>query len=231
LIEHTYIEFLGLELADPLTFISDILMAVFCAFFGHRLFHDYKSKYAKLTAYFFLFLAVSAFLGGTSHLLDLYLGKTPHLIAWTLQGVSILFFQLASLKLISSSKVKFFLRALIFAFFGIFVSQIFTVQHFDVVKVNSIVGLIGFVSLIHVFKYFQGRDIAYLKIPLMIILFAGPAMIHSFGIYFNKWIDQNVISHILLLPCYYLLYSAIKQVAIVKRKTQPIPQSVPLKGK
>lgn len=222
---------MGLELADPFTFISDILMAVFCAFFGHRLFHEFKSKYAKLAAIFFLILGFSAFLGGTSHLLDLYLGKTPHLIAWTLQGVSILFFQLASLKLISSSKIKFFLRALIFAFFGIFISQIFTVQHFDVVKVNSIVGLIGFVSLIHVFKYFQGRDTAYLKIPLTIILFAVPAMIHSFGIYFNKWIDQNVISHLLLLPCYYLLYSAIKQVASVKKKIQPIPQSVPLEEK
>ncbi|WKV12711.1 DUF6962 family protein [Marivirga harenae] len=231
MIEHTYIEFLGLELADPLTFISDIMMATVCAFLGHRLFHDFKSKYAKLSAYFFLFLGVSAFLGGTSHLLDLYLGKTPHLVAWTLQGVSILFFQLASLKLIQSSKIKFFLRALIFAFFGIFVAQIYSVQHFDVVKVNSIVGLIGFVSCIHIYKYFESRDKTYLKIPLAILLFAGPAMIHSFGLNFNKWMDQNVISHLLLLPCYYLLYTTIVQIAILKKKTQPIRQPVPLKEK
>lgn len=231
MIEHTYIEFLGLELADPLTFISDIVMAIFCAYFGHKLFHEFKSKYAKLTAFFFLLLGFSAFLGGTAHLFDLYLGKNPHLMAWTMQGVSILFFQLASLKLIASSKMKLVLQIFIFAFFGIFISQILTVQHFDVVKVNSIVGLIGFVSIIHIFKYFQDTDITYLKIPLAIALFAGPAMIHSFDIYFNKWIDQNVISHLLLLPCYYLLYSAIKLVAITKMKTQPIPQSVPLEEK
>jgi len=231
LIEHTYIEFLGLELADPLTFISDILMAVFCAYFGHKLFHNFDSKYAKLTAFFFLFLGFSAFLGGTAHLLDLYLGKNPHLIAWTIQGISILFFQLASLKLIESSKIRFILKVVIFAFFGIFISQILSVQHFDVVKVNSIVGLIGFVSIIHIYKYFQEKDIAYLKIPLTILLFAGPALIHSLDIYLNKWIDQNVISHLLLMPCYYLLYSAIKKVAITKMKTQPIPQSVPLKEK
>jgi len=148
-----------------------------------------------------------------------------------MQGVSILFFQLASLRLLESSKLKLFLRVLIFSFFGIFISQIITVQHFDVVKVNSIVGLIGFVSIIHLYKYFQDKDMAYLKIPITIILFSGPAMIHSFDIYFNKWIDQNVISHLLLLPCYYLLYSAIKQVATSKMKTQPIPQSVPLEGK
>jgi hypothetical protein len=231
LIEHTYIEFLGLELADPLTFISDILMAVFCAYFGHKLFHDFNSKYAKLTAFFFLFLGFSAFLGGTAHLLDLYLGKNPHLIAWTIQGISILFFQLASLKLIESSKIRFILKALTFAFFGIFISQILSVQHFDVVKVNSIVGLIGFVSITHIYKYFQERDITYLKIPLSIILFVGPAMIHSFDIYFNKWIDQNVISHLLLLPCYYLLYSSLRQVANTKMKTQPLQQSVPLEEK
>lgn len=231
MIEHTYIEFLGLELADPLTFISDILMASFCAYFGHKLFHEFKSKYAKLTAFFFLILGFSAFLGGTAHLLDLYLGKGPHLIAWSMQGISILFFQLASLRLINSSRLKIILQVLVFAFFGIFISQIYSVQHFDVVKVNSIVGLIGFVSIIHIYKYFQERDIAYLKIPLTILLFSGPAMIHSFDIYFNKWIDQNVISHLLLLPCYYLLYSAIRRVAIVKKKTQPIPQSVPLEEK
>lgn len=220
-----------MELADPLTFISDILMAAFCAYYGYKLFQEFKSKYAKLVAFFFLVLGFSAFLGGTAHLLDLYLGKNPHLIAWSMQGISILFFQMASLRLISSSKLKTILQGLVFAFFGIFISQIFTVQHFDVVKVNSIVGLIGFVSIIHVYKYFEEGDIAYLKIPLTIILFSGPAMIHSFDIYLNKWIDQNVISHLLLLPCYYLLYSVLKQVAILKKKTQPIPQSVPLKEK
>ena len=73
---------------------------------------------------------------------------------------------------------------------------------------------------------------AYLKIPITIILFSGPAMIHSFDIYFNKWIDQNVISHLLLLPCYYLLYKRYKASGLTsKMKTQPIPQSVPLEGK
>jgi len=148
-----------------------------------------------------------------------------------MQGVSILFLQLASLKLIPSAKVNFILRLLIFAFFGIFISQIITVQHFDVVKVNSVVGLIGIVSIIHIYNYFQERDAAYLRIPLVIALFACPAMIHSFDIYLNKWIDQNVISHLLLLPCYYLLYSAIKQVPITKMKTQRVPQSVPLEEK
>jgi len=206
-------------------------MAAVCAYFGFRLFQDFRSKYAKLTAYFFCFLALSAFLGGSSHLFDLYLGKKPHLIAWTFQGLSVLFFQLASLKLLDNPKVKSFLKAVIFSFFGIFISQVFTVQEFDVVKFNSVLGLIGFVSLLHVFKYFQEREIAYLKIPLAIALFAGPAMIHSYGIHYSKWIDQNVISHLLLLPCYYFLYVSIHQVAKTKKKTQPIPQPLPLKEK
>src|SRR5690554_800876 len=160
-------------------------MASFCAFFGHRLYHDYKSKYAKFTSYFFLFLALSSFLGGTSHLLDLYLGKNPHLIAWTIQGVSVLFFQFASLSLLRQSKLRFILKGLIYAFFILFVFQVFSVQHFDVVKVNSIVGLMGVVSIIHIYKGIQEKDIAYLRIPLALILFAGPAMIHSFAISYN----------------------------------------------
>lgn len=230
-VDHTYIEFFGWVLADPLTFLSDILMGAFCAFYGYRLYYNFKSKYAKFTALFFLLLAVSSFLGGFAHLLDEYIGNEPHLIAWSIQGISVLLFQMASLSLLRSTKSKFVLRGLIYASFVFFIFRVFSVQHFDVVKFNSTVGLVGIVSLIHVYKYLQDREIVYLRIPLAIIIFAGPALIHSFGLSYNTWIDYNVISHVLLLPCYYLLYKVIGQVVVTKKKTKAVVEAVPLKVK
>lgn len=206
-------------------------MGSFCAYFGHRLFHDYKSKYARLASYFFLFLSISAFLGGSAHLLDLYLGKTPRLIAWIFQGFSILFFQLASLKLVGSSRISLFLRVVMFALIGVFIFQVIRMQHFDIVKMYSIAGLMGFVSIIHLFKSVREKNIVYLRVSLAIAVLAVPAMIHSFGVNFNKWVDQNVISHIILLPCFYLLYNCLKNVAISRKKTQPSLQSMLLKEK
>lgn len=227
MIEHTYIELWGLVLSDPLTFITDVMMAIVCFYCGHRLFYDFKYQYTKFAAIFFLFLGFSALLGGISHLLDIYFGKTPHLVAWMMQGISILFIELACLRLLVKGKFKYLLRAIVYAFFGVFVSQLFIIQHFNVVKINSAIGLIGFLVGIHVFKYFETKEKVYLKAPLAISLYLLPAIVHGFNLAVNPWINQNVISHIMLLPCFYLLYSGIKEVSelAIKKQIQLIRQS------
>lgn len=226
MIEHTYIELFGLELADPLTFVSDIMMTIVAFYCGHRIFHDYSIKYSKLVGLFFFFLGVSSMLGGTSHLLDFYFGKTPHLIAWLTQGVSILFIEMASLTLIKSRKVKNLLRMIVFAFFGVFISQLFSIQHFNVVKINSTIGLIGVTSGIHIAKYFATKETVYLKVPLSICLFILPALVHGFDLRINAWFNQNVISHLILLPCYYVVYRSFSLITEhhTTSKTQPIQQ-------
>lgn len=228
MIEHTYIELMGWTLADPLTFISDIMMSAVCLYCGHRLFYDFEVKYAKLFGLFFLFLGMSSFLGGSSHLLDNYLGKTPHLVAWLVQGVSILFVELACIKLIDKRSTKNLLRAITYGSFGVFITLLLNIQAFSVVKFNSTIGLMGFAFMIHAYKYFSTKDRTYLGIPLAISLFLIPAFIHGFGIFFNEWINQNVISHVILLPCYFILYRNVAKVALLsKKQIQPTPQSEP----
>jgi len=225
LIQHTYIEFLGLELADPLTFISDLLMTLVAFYCGHKIFYAHNNKYAKFVGMFFFFMGASSLIGGTGHLLDLYFGKTAHLIAWTVQGLSIIFIELASIRLLSR-KYRHLLRTLVYAFFGVFISRLFDVQHFDIVKVNASVGLIGFAVLIHLVAYFQYKKAVFLRIPLAISLFLIPAAIHGLGFQLNAWINHNVISHLALLPCYYMLYYGCDLVAaeLTKSKTLQILQ-------
>ncbi len=224
--DHTYIELMGWQLADPLTFISDLMMSAVCFYCGHRLFYDFEIKYAKFFGLFFLFLGLSAFLGGSSHLLENYTGKPGHMTAWMVQGVSIIFVELACVRLIEGNKYKKLLRAFIYALFGFFIARLFSVQTFEVVKMNSTLGLIGFVFVIHLVNYFQKKQKQFLHVPLAIALFLLPAFIHGFSIYYNDWINQNVISHIILLPCYYILYRSVRGVA--KLRTLPTQQSEPL---
>ncbi|GAA5035111.1 hypothetical protein GCM10011506_28470 [Marivirga lumbricoides] len=226
MIEHTYIELMGWTLADPLTFITDIMMAAVCFYCGHRLFYDFDNKYSKLFALFFLFLGMSSFLGGSSHLLENYLGRTPHLVAWLVQGISVLFVELACIKLIDKRNARNLLRAITYGSFGIFIALLFNIQAFSVVKFNSTLGLIGFAFIIHLYKYFTTKDGTYLGVPLSISLFIVPAFVHGFGINYNAWINQNVISHLILLPCYFILYKNVAKVAVLtKKQIQPVPQS------
>lgn len=219
---------MGWTLADPLTFITDIMMSAVCLYCGHRLFYDFETKYSKLFALFFLFLGMSSFLGGSSHLLENYLGRTPHLVAWLVQGVSILFVELACIKLIDKRNVKNLLRAITYGSFGVFITLLFNIQAFSVVKFNSTIGLMGFAFIIHLYKYFSSKDTTYIGVPFAISLFIIPAFIHGFSINYNAWINQNVISHLILLPCYFTLYSNVAKVALlIKKQTQPIPQSEP----
>jgi hypothetical protein len=207
---------MGWELADPLTFISDVMMAAVCLFCGHRLFHDFQDRYAKSFGLFFLLLGVSAFLGGSSHLLENYIGKPGHMMAWFIHGVSIIFVELACIRLIEKQNYQRVLRAITYGLFGFFIARLMSVQTFEVVKMNSTFGLIGFVFVIHLIKYFQTKVKRYLKVPLSIALFLFPAFIHGFSIYYNDWINQNVISHVLLLPCYYILYRSVREVARIQ---------------
>ncbi|MFQ3215257.1 MAG: hypothetical protein ACJAT1_002333 [Marivirga sp.] len=219
-------EIFGLELADPLTFVTDVLMSVVAFYCGHKLFYSFDAKFAKLTGLFFLFLGLSSLIGGTSHLLDLYFGKMPHLFAWMTQGLSILFVELACVTLIKSRKIQNLLRMVIYSFFGVFVSQLISIQQFNVVKINATVGLIGFTSMIHIVKYFETKDQDFLNVPLSICLFILPAIIHGFDLRYNSWVNQNVLSHLVLLPCYYLLYRSFFRVTekMITSKTQPALQ-------
>ena len=226
MIQHTYIELFGLQLADPVTFLSDLMMSVVAFYCGHRIFHDFQHIYAKYLGVFFLFLGLSSLLGGTFHLLDVYFGRTPHLIAWTVQGISMLFIGLASVRLISQQKAKNFIRLMIYGFFLLFIYQILRIRHFDIVKVNTAISLIGITSGIHIYKYFVEKDKKYLMVPLSVLLFVLPAAVHGFHLKMNDWINQNVISHIILLPCYYALYVSFRNIAkgIPTSSTQPIQQ-------
>jgi len=222
-IQHTSIELFGLQLMDPLTFVTDVMMSVVAFYCGHKIFYAHQLKYAKYVGVFFLFLGASSFIGGSSHLLEHYFGKVPHLVAWTVQGISILFVELASIRVIKQAKLKNLLRMFVYAFFGVFISQLLSIQHFNVVKINTTVGLIGFTAIIHIVSYFLNKEKVFLKVPMAICLFVLPALIHGLDIAFNAWINQNVISHIVLLPCYFFLYKCFDAVAS-KLAISRIPQ-------
>ncbi len=69
------VKLFNLEILEPGTFISDIIMAVACFFFFTSLKKVSISKFHKHLSHYFLFMALSAFVGAFAHGFYLYTGK------------------------------------------------------------------------------------------------------------------------------------------------------------
>lgn len=211
-IERVYVDFMGFVIADPVTFFSDVSMAALCFFLGYRLKASFRDKHSYWASLFFIFLGLSTLMGGTSHLLDYYFGKGPHLAAWLINGISVSLAQLGALVLIQNEKIRKGILAFGLIQFVTFVIMVLSTQNFVFVKINSSVGLIAVVTTIHFVNFGKMKEKVFLALPLAIASMTIPLLAHAMNLQINELVNRNVISHVLLLPCFYALYVAYKKV-------------------
>jgi hypothetical protein len=207
-LERVYVELLGFVVADPVTFLSDVSMAGLAFWLGFRLKRQFNDRHSYWASLFFLFLGLSTLMGGTSHLLDYYFGKGPHLAAWITNCIAVALAQIGAMVLIANERIRSIILALLFVQFIVIVSLIFTTQQFVWVKINSAIGLVAVVTSIHFINFSKMKDKVFLALPLAIISMVIPAITHAMNLQINELINRNVISHVLLLPCFYALYVA-----------------------
>ena len=83
--ETPFIEIFGLHISEPMTLITDYIIAVIGIFFWKKLFdktHIQKNTAKNLWAVCFLFLGFAAFLGGTHHGFSIYLTPILNKFIW-----------------------------------------------------------------------------------------------------------------------------------------------------
>src|SRR5690606_11151646 len=117
---------------------------------------------------FFVFLGLSTFVGGFSHLLDEYLGQGPHLIAWLINGISVAMAQFGALLLIQDRWRRIALFVGIVVQYLAFATMVVTTANFFWVKLNSAFALLGVVTIIHFLNFSRHRNFAYLALPMAI---------------------------------------------------------------
>lgn len=203
------IELLGLQVTEPMTWITNWLVAAACLVFAYRLFYDEEADASqKFWALFFLFIGLASITGGTAHGFIQYVGHRFHLAAWLLSGISIFCAQLAVLQFIKQAKIRTFVRLFSYAQLMIMSASVLIFQHFSSVLIDSIVGLIGVVipvSLAHYLKYKNRRSLLIIIGVLSNLL---PALIHLSKFSINQWFNFNDISHVVMIGCMYLMYIA-----------------------
>jgi len=206
----TEIELLGLTINEPFTWITNWMVAGFCFYFGHKLYHDLdKSKQKIYWALFFLLLGIASMIGGTAHGFINYVGNTFHYIAWVFIGTSVFLAQIATLEVIRTSKYFSSLKFMVTVELIVMVSAVAFFQSFEAVRINSAIGLLGLVLPIQVYTYKKIAVQGHGLIVLGIISLSAPAIIHAGKISYNRWFNFNDLSHIVMIGCFYLIYLGV----------------------
>lgn len=215
------IEFFGLQVTEPMTWITNWMVAVACFFFGHKLFYDEEADLSqKFWALFFLFLGLASVTGGTAHGFINYVGHKFHYAAWLLSGLSIFCAQLAVLPLIENRKIRTVVRLFCYAQLMVMSASVIIFRHFSSVLWDSIVGLIGVVIPVSLAHYSKRRDRRSALVVVGVLSNLLPAIIHMLKLSFSQWFNFNDISHVVMIGCLYIMYRAARTQS--ESKTQQV---------
>lgn len=205
------IEILNLRIDEPVTSLTDILLAVIClsAYFRLRKLERAPNK-AGYFRFYFLILGVSAFTGGLlGHAFQYCLAEDWKLISWTLTLASVAwmvqsllrpaapFLRRSMVRMISLLNILTFLAALIWALRTI---------DFDPVKYYSVFGLVlltGFIS-IHLYRQTGNRGVLFLMGGVGLGFVSAITFSLQWG--FSHWFNHRDVSHMILCFSIYLVY-------------------------
>lgn len=206
------IDFLGLQITEPFTWLTNWLVAAFCLGFSRILFNDKLADAPqKFWAIFFGFIGLASITGGTAHGFINYVGQNFHYAAWILTGLAVFAAELATIQLIENEKLRSVIRIIAYTQLLLFVSSIMYFQNFNSVRINSAVGLLAVVMPFSLIHYIKNRDRRSALIIIGILSNLLPGFVHAFRISFNEWFNFNDISHIIMIFCFYIMYRGAKQ--------------------
>lgn len=209
-VEEITFKFLGLNLQEPMVFITDQLVALLCGICAYKL-NKHSSKTTTYWAVFFLILGISTMVGGFAHLFWQYTGIYLKMVSWFLAGGVTFYAQLATAEMLND-RAKPLLRRMALLELGVFLVCLSIFRDFMVVIVNSIVGLFLIVAMTHIYQYVKLREVGsgWIFFGLLIIL-ATPA-IHIAQISPHRWFNHMDLAHLILGIGLYIMYLGGKSI-------------------
>ena len=210
--EENFIYLFGFKLLQPGAFITDQLIAIATFVFYFRL-----KKYPKTGhyAYFFLFMSITSFVGGFGHLLFEYTGRPLQMFGWLFNAFSIYFIEKAAIKELAPSKWKDFFSVSVYVQMVLYLISVFTFRNFIVVTINTVIGMLGLVVPILTMQTLKKEGENFLMVIIGVLLSGAPALLHKMQIGFSIFTAKE-ISHLILIFCFYLIFTGINKVFVIK---------------
>jgi len=210
--------FLGLTILEPITFLTDLVLAVTA--FIIQLTLKKQTIISKAVLYwhrFFLLLAVSTLFGGFAHALANYTGKILHLFSWVVSGVAILAVELSAIDSFKKLKTQF--HIFVFLKFILFFIFLLWKQNFVVVKINSMIGLGGIVFIFHLKNSLKKSNYRGSLIVAGILLLSSSAVVHGLKLSFSEYLNHNDLSHLIMALSLVVIFRGVKRVYKVENRS------------
>jgi hypothetical protein len=208
----TRIRLLGLTILEPVTVLTNLLIAAVCFYAYYQLRRQQgKEKVRQMVRFFFLAMGVATVTGGILghgllYLTGLY-GKLP---GWYASMIAVAFFERAVIEharpLMSPNTGKFF-SLFNYAEIAIFMGLAFLTLKFRFVEMHAAYGLFVVVFCFELYTYVKQKDPGSRYIFAGTLLAGLAAMTHAYEIGLNQWFNYNDVSHLLMagaVYCYYL---------------------------
>ncbi|CAG5087603.1 DUF6962 family protein [Parvicella tangerina] len=213
------ISWFGLQIEEPITALTDVLIAVvsFIAYYRIKKMPE-RSKVKLLLMNYFLTMGMATFLGGVlGHALQYYLGfvwKTP---AWVISMISVTLLERAQIEYVKNEISK-----QLGAFFGwlnvielmVFMFVSFALLNFFFVQVHAAYGLAVVVLSFSVFKFVRAKSIGslYFIFGVIMAIIAATFYMMKWGV--GPWFNHIDISNVVMAVGMWIFY--LGSVKIIK---------------
>lgn len=208
-----FLEWISNFICEPVTVITDFILAVFCIWYYKSILNfNSKKSYQFNWAMFFLCMALVTMLGSWAHAISCKGYVLYHKIVWgcmlLASGTAVYFAQMAAIHLeIKSARVRRNLQRLAVVQLICFVICVFVFMDFRVVAFDSLIGLVEVVILCF------PKNTYHLRYKLMV---STGFLISFFTVYINQkklslsvWFNHNDVSHVIMFISLWFIYKGI----------------------
>lgn len=214
----------GLDLLEPMAFITDMIMGSVSIFLGYRI-HKIQTNEAFYTywKWFFYLFGVGAIAGGFGHTFYNYLGVAGKFPSWLLGPTSVYCLEQAMIaihpdekkldriKLASTLKLILVLT-IFFVVCGVAPIQEKPSLAFLPIAINTIVGVSLTAGLLGL-RYYKIISKKFKFFYLGVLIMIPSAFVFLLKINLHQWFDKNDLSHVLLTAGIIYFYFGVVKVS------------------
>lgn len=211
--DQTYITVFGAILFEPVTFLTNTLMMLFCLFAFMNI-RKYDNSLSRNWAWFFLLIGLSSEFGAIAHGVQYQLGDG--FIRWiifmvnSVSLIAIYFHFRATHTLYSRYKNSNgnLLSWLVICWIGILLAVTFIQNNFLLIKVHAGI-VLGYSFIIHYRTSRQKlRGSGFIAAGIFVSFLS--IAVHSFRLSFGEWFNYKDISHVIMIISLVMIYIGVK---------------------
>ncbi len=213
------IELFGLVLHEPVTALTDVLVAIICYIAFRKLNAlPQRSQVQTLFKYYFLTMSLATFLGGViGHALMHYVPFYMKIPGWITSMLSVALLERAvihySRKWIDP-KIGAFFSKLNIAELLVFLILSLVTLNFQFVLIHAAYGMAIVVTGFAGFVYFKEKNVGSKQILFAVLVSAIGAFFFEFKIGLDKWFNHVDISHVFMMIASVLYYKGARNLIV-----------------